>query len=56
MFFGAFINPLVAGLFEQAFGLHNAFPAMALVAVLCGLPVVLSRRQPLLGAASSGPR
>ena len=41
MFFGAFINPLVAGLFSQIFGLHNAFPAMALVAVLCGLPVIL---------------
>jgi MFS family permease len=41
MFFGAFINPLVAGVFEQIFGLHNAFPAMALVAVLCGLPVIL---------------
>jgi MFS family permease len=41
MFFGAFINPLVAGVFAQIFGLHNAFPAMALVAVLCGLPVIL---------------
>jgi len=41
MFFGAFINPLVAGLFSQIFDLHNAFPAMALVAVLCGLPVIL---------------
>jgi MFS family permease len=41
MFFGAFINPLVAGVFGEIFGLHNALPAMALVAVLCGLPVIL---------------
>jgi MFS family permease len=44
MFFGAFINPLVAGVFEQFLGLHHAFPAMAVVAVLCGLPVILARR------------
>jgi MFS family permease len=43
MFFGAFINPLVAGVFDQVFGLHEAFPAMAVVAVLCGLPVILFR-------------
>jgi len=41
MFFGAFINPLVAGVFTQFLGLHNAFPAMAAVAVLCGLAVIL---------------
>lgn len=45
MFFGAFINPLVAGVFEQIFGLHEAFPAMAVVAVLCGLPVILAGRK-----------
>ena len=44
MFFGAFINPLVAGAFAQLFGLHHSFPAMAAVAVLCGLPVILARR------------
>jgi MFS family permease len=44
MFFGAFINPLVAGVFEQFLGLHHAFPAMAVIAVLCGLPVILARR------------
>ena len=43
MFFGAFINPLVAGVFKESFGLHESFPAMALVAVLCGLPVILWR-------------
>jgi MFS family permease len=43
MFFGAAINPLVAGVFEQIFGLHHAFPAMAIVALLCGLPVILYR-------------
>jgi MFS family permease len=41
MFFGAFINPLVAGVFEQVLGLHNALPAMAILALLCGLPVIL---------------
>jgi len=45
MFFGAFINPLVAGAFEQIFGLHQAFPAMAVVAVLCGLPVIFAGRK-----------
>jgi MFS family permease len=43
MFFGAFINPFVAGVFSQQFGLHNAMPAMAVVALLCGLPVILRR-------------
>jgi MFS family permease len=43
MFFGAAINPWVAGLFEQILGLHHAFPAMAVVALLCGLPVILAR-------------
>lgn len=43
MFFGAAINPLVAAVFEGMFGLHHAFPAIALVAVLCGLPVILRR-------------
>jgi MFS family permease len=43
MFFGAAINPLVAGVFEQFFGLHHAFPAMAIVALACGLPVILYR-------------
>jgi MFS family permease len=45
MFFGAFINPLVAGAFEQVFGRHEALPAMAVVAVLCGLPVILAGRK-----------
>jgi MFS family permease len=45
MFFGAFINPLVAGVFEQFFGLHNALPAMAAVALLCGSPVIFARRR-----------
>lgn len=43
MFFGAAINPLVAAVFEQGFGLHHAFPAMAVVAVLCGLAGVLHK-------------
>ena len=43
MFFGAAINPLVAGAFERAFGLHLSFPVMALVAVCCGLPVIFAR-------------
>jgi len=46
MFFGAAINPLVAGVFEQLMGLHRAFGVMALFALLCGLPVILYRRQP----------
>jgi MFS family permease len=43
MFFGAAINPMVAGVFESAFGLHRAFPVMAVAALLCGLPVILYR-------------
>jgi MFS family permease len=43
MFFGAAINPLVAGIFEQTLGLQRAFPVMAIVALLCGLPVILAR-------------
>jgi MFS family permease len=46
MFFGAAINPLVAGVFEGLFGLHHAFPAMAVVALLCGVPVLLHRSAP----------
>jgi len=46
MFFGAAINPLVAGVFESLFGLQYAFPAMALVALICGLPVILRRGAP----------
>jgi MFS family permease len=44
MFFGAAINPLVAGAFEQGLGLLRSFPAMAVVALACGLPVILARR------------
>lgn len=44
MFFGAAINPLVAGFFEGLLGLHHAFPAMAVIAFLCGLPVIIWRR------------
>ena len=44
MFFGAAINPLVAGAFEQGLGLLHSFPAMAIAALACGLPVILSRR------------
>lgn len=51
MFFGAAINPLVAGAFEQVFGLHGVFPAMAIAAVLCGLPVILFRPAPVQPAA-----
>jgi MFS family permease len=43
MFFGAAINPLVARLFSDLFGLHRAFPVMAAIALLCGLPVILRR-------------
>ena len=46
MFFGAAINPLVAGVFEQLFGLHDSLPVLAAAAVLCGLPVILSRPAP----------
>jgi MFS family permease len=58
MFFGAAINPLVAAVFEQLLGLHHAFPAMAVVALLCGLPVILRRAAlPAQGLSSaSGPR
>jgi MFS family permease len=45
MFFGAAINPLVAGAFEQGLGLLRSFPAMAVVALACGLPVILARRR-----------
>lgn len=45
MFFGAAINPLVAGAFEEELGLYHSFPVMALVALACGLPVILMRRQ-----------
>jgi len=56
MFFGAAINPLVAGAFEQGVGLLHSFPAMAIVALACGLPVILTRRQAAAqrGAAHSG--
>jgi MFS family permease len=43
MFFGAAINPLVAGAFEQALGLHHSLIVMAAVAFVCGLPVILHR-------------
>jgi MFS family permease len=58
MFFGAAINPLVAAVFEQLLGLHHAFPAMAVVALLCGLPVILRRAAlPAQGLNSApGPR
>lgn len=58
MFFGAAINPLVAGVFEGLFGLHHAFPVMAVVAFFCGLPVILYRpSQPRREAAPlTGPR
>ncbi|HEX4240156.1 MAG TPA: MFS transporter [Steroidobacteraceae bacterium] len=52
MFFGAAINPLVAGVFEGMFGLRHAFPAMAVAALLCGLPVILVRRRNHAGAGS----
>lgn len=45
MFFGAAINPLVAGAFEQGLGILHSFPAMAVVALACGLPVILARRR-----------
>lgn len=58
MFFGAAINPLVAGVFEGLFGRHHAFPIMAAVAFFCGLPVILYRpAQPRQEAGSlTGPR
>lgn len=46
MFFGAAINPFVAAAFKAGFGLHQSFPVMAVVALLCGLPVLLGRRAP----------
>jgi len=55
MFFGAAINPLVAGVFEQLFGLHNAFPAMAIIALLCGLPVMLYRAARVQPPVNSAP-
>jgi MFS family permease len=58
MFFGAAINPLVAGVFEALFGLHHALPVMAVVAFVCALPVILYRPSlPRPEAASlTGPR
>jgi MFS family permease len=58
MFFGAAINPLVAGVFESLFGLHHAFPVMAIVAFICGLPVILYRPAQLRREAAplTGPR
>jgi MFS family permease len=47
IFFGAAINPLVAGPFEQGFGLHHSLIAMAIVAFLCGVPVLLHRARRL---------
>ncbi|HEY3730783.1 MAG TPA: MFS transporter [Steroidobacteraceae bacterium] len=44
IFFGAAINPIVAGAFEQAFGLHRSLIVMAIVALLCGLPVLRRER------------
>lgn len=52
MFFGAAINPLVAGAFAEPLGLFRSFPAMAVVALLCCLPVALHRRSP---TGASGP-
>jgi MFS family permease len=51
MFFGAAINPLVAGAFEQAVGLHRSLVVMAAVALVCGLPVIFYRRGPTLPSA-----
>lgn len=47
MFFGAAINPFVAGAFKAGFGLHHSFAAMAVVALLCGLPVLIARPAPI---------
>jgi MFS family permease len=44
MFFGAAINPFVAGAFEQVFGLHRSMIVMAAVAFACGLPVIVYRK------------
>jgi MFS family permease len=49
MFFGAAINPLVAGVFEQGLGLLRSFPAMAVVALACGARESLIRSQPVPG-------
>jgi len=54
MFFGAAINPIVAGAFEEALGLHRAFVAIAIVALACALPVILARPRPLPSSAPSG--
>jgi MFS family permease len=56
MFFGAAINPMVAGVFESVFGLHRAFPVMAAAAFLCGLPVILYRPAPPRAEAYSAHR
>jgi len=48
---GAAINPLVAGAFEQAVGLHRSLVVMAAVALVCGLPVIFYRRGPTLPSA-----
>ena len=47
MFFGAAINPFVTGAFKAWFGLHQSFPVMAAVALLCGLPVLRRRPPPV---------
>lgn len=44
IFFGAAINPFVAAPFEQSFGLHRSLVAMAVVALLCGIPVLRPER------------
>lgn len=44
IFFGAAINPLVAAPFEQGFGLHHSLVVMAMVALLCGIPVLRRER------------
>jgi MFS family permease len=46
MFFGAAVNPFVAGAFKAWFGLQLSLPAMAVVALLCGLPVLIARPTP----------
>jgi MFS family permease len=51
MFFGAAINPLVAGAFEQGLGLFRSFPAMAVIALACGAPVILARKRAAARAA-----
>ncbi|HEY6453322.1 MAG TPA: MFS transporter [Steroidobacteraceae bacterium] len=47
IFFGAAINPLVAAPFEQGFGLHHSLIVMAVVALLCGIPVLQRGRGPV---------